>query len=172
MDHQRQLWPIHLATSAGPAWILLNLLCRWGYEPEDGVTKGDKFVLKAIDAFVDAILTPYRTAVGEGGFAAKVKMFFRDNNMDLNPPKPSAPPDPFLERLRRLKGMEVSEAGPHKEKRVQDGGVEGSRGTSHGRACSFEAVPLAFPLPSNPQTSVWFLPLGVPGPSAGDQRAG
>lgn len=85
-------------------------LCRWGYEPVGPATSGEKFVLQAIDAFVDAILTPKEEGEKpDSGFVGKVKFFLRENNLPLNPrTKPGAPPDPFLEKLRALKGMEVS----------------------------------------------------------------
>ena len=53
---------------------------------------------------VDAILTPRSDA--RSGFPLRIKLFFKENGMPLEPPKKNGPPDPFMERLRKLKGME------------------------------------------------------------------
>jgi hypothetical protein len=65
---------------------------RWQYEPEgadvaDFRQLGDNGLMKAIDVLVDAILTPWQEARGYGGFTLRVKTFFRENNMALEPPK-------------------------------------------------------------------------------------
>ncbi|GAX73673.1 hypothetical protein CEUSTIGMA_g1124.t1 [Chlamydomonas eustigma] len=89
---------------------LVNAFIRWQYDPVDDDPdigkQGDKGLLKAIDRLVDAILTPWQEARGYGGFTLRVKTFFRENNMNLEPPKAGAPRDPLIEKLRRLKGME------------------------------------------------------------------
>lgn len=119
--------------------VLLRFFKERNYEHPDGGTEnelgenkgGDKALLKAIDGendtqnayfhheanglmldmiseLVDAILMPRHDA--RSGFPLRVKLFFKENGMPLDPPKPNGPPDPFMERLKKLKGMEeVSE---------------------------------------------------------------
>lgn len=48
--------------------------CRWKYEDEEGAAKGDQYIMRGIDAMIDAILTPKHEALGMGGFTRNVKV--------------------------------------------------------------------------------------------------